>query len=373
MWKLRHKRTLTVTSSLLKTMNDDEDDGDYKWWMMNDEWWKTNKIMMMVMMMMMRTGEWWWWWRRRRWRWRWWRWWWWWWWRRRRWWWMVGHDEWWMVGHDEWMKMATVMKMMMMMLTMVMMMTMTMFVMTRMMMMMTMMMMRRRMRMTMRMKMMVMMTIRWRGRGRWRRWWRVLAMSQKGSTPEAGPAFATGKAAACHLDIGWGNTRGAAAGWQVHFHPWCIDVLYVVIFYIRYGRVIARSPFDKAWRFKTMNLIRTDCFSGILDSFGCSMNVEWKSHGFLHPCLSDLLAPWIKESWDSDGVKLYREEPWRAFAIQRPLLILRRSMNHRQRSEHAVLHQWLSAWEFMWCFSDFIIGAPRSQMTSRNFLILSWS
>ena len=98
------------------------------------------------------------------------------------------------------------------------------------------MMMIRRMRMTMRMKMMVMMTIRWRGRGRWRRWWRVLAMSQKGSTPEAGPAFATGKAAACHLDIGWGNTRGAAAaGWQVHFHPWCIDVLYVVIF--EYGTV----------------------------------------------------------------------------------------------------------------------------------------
>jgi hypothetical protein len=35
------------------------------------------------------------------------------------------------------------------------------------------------------------------------------------------------------------------------------------------------------------------------------MNVEWKSHGFLHPFLSDLLAPWIKESWDGDGVKLY--------------------------------------------------------------------
>ena len=86
--------------------------------------------------------------------------------------------------------------------------------------------------------------------------------------------------------------------------------MYYMLLFFKYGtvellHVIARSPFDKACRFKTMNLIRTDCFSGILDSFGCSMNVEWKSHGFLHPCLSDLLAPWIKENWDGDGVKLY--------------------------------------------------------------------
>ena len=193
---------------------------------------------------------------------------------------------------------------------------------------------------------------------------------------EAGPAFATG-AAACHLDIGWGNTRGAPAGW-VHFPPWWGDIkllynwyihiyIYIIINHGKLScRVVAGSSLDD----KTMNLIRIGCFGQITRGYWTvwmsnGNRIVFSSHVRFVGTLDQSELGWQRCQilQKNHGEPLLFKDLYRYRGGQGII----RAANMQCSASDSQLENSCRV------FSGFIIGVTRSWVTSRNFSTLIWS